>query len=183
MTRDQALALVHEHTPSPSLRRHMLAVECCLRKYAILLGEDPDLWGLTGLLHDFDYEGHPEDHPLWGMRLLESMSVDPAIVRAVAAHYEEKTGVAPESPLERHLVACDELTGFIAAVVYVRPSKSILDVEVKSVLKKLKEPSFAAAVDREGVHRGAALIGRPLEEHVAIMLEAMKASAADLGLA
>lgn len=160
----------------------MLAVEACLRWYAIRLGEDEELWGLTGLLHDFDYEQHPDEHPLWGMRLLESQGWPSEVVRAIASHYEAKTGVAPESPLERHLFACDEVTGFVAAVSYVRPDKDVRNVEVKSVVKKLKTPSFAAAVCREDLAVGAELIGLALEEHIANVLAAMSAHAEALGL-
>lgn len=182
MTRDVALALMHEHTPSDSLRRHMLAVEACMRWYATKLDEDAELWGVTGLLHDFDYEQHPDEHPLWGMALLDEKGVDSRIVRAIASHYAAKTGVSPESAMERHLFACDELSGLITAVTYVRPSKNIADVEVKSVLKKFKEPSFAAGVNRDDVTNGAEMIGSPLDQHIANMLEAMKASATQLGL-
>jgi len=171
------------HTPSDSLRRHMLAVEACMRTYAEQNGEDAELWGITGLLHDFDYEQHPDEHPLWGMNLLEQMGTDPLIVRAIASHYPEKTGTAPQSALERHLFACDELSGFITAVTYVRPSRDIHEVEVKSVLKKLKTPAFAAGVNREDVHNGAALIGMPLEDHIANCILAMRAAAEPLGLA
>ena len=182
MTRDAAYALMCEHTPSDSLRRHMLAVETCLRWYAKKLGEDEETWGVTGLLHDFDYELHPEEHPLYGMGVLEQIGVHPVIVQAIASHYAEKTGVEPETPLERHLFACDELSGFITAVTYVRPSKNIADVEVKSVTKKLKEASFAAGVKREDVFKGAELIGLPIEEHIANMIEAMRGNAKELGL-
>ncbi len=182
MNRAEALALMHEHTPSVSLRRHMLGVEACLRAYAAELGEDPEAWGIAGLLHDFDYEQHPDDHPLWGMRLLEELGADPALIRAIASHCEAKTGAAPESALERHLFACDELSGFITACVYVRPSRSIEDLEPKSVLKKMKTASFAAGVSREDVRQGAELIGRPLEEHIAFCIQAMRAQAAELGI-
>lgn len=183
MTREAALELVHKHTASDSLRRHMLAVETCMAWYATQLGEDAELWGLVGLLHDFDYEEHPNEHPLWGMQLLEESGVSSSVVRAIASHYPEKTGVQPESKLERYLFACDELSGFITAVTYVRPSKNIADVEVKSVLKKLKEPNFAAGVNRDDVRKGVELIGIPIEEHIANMISAMRGKATELGLA
>jgi predicted hydrolase (HD superfamily) len=161
----------------------MLAVEACMRWYARFRQEDEDLWGLTGLLHDFDYEGHPEEHPLWGMRLLESQGWPTEVVRAIASHFEAKTGVAPETPMERHLFACDEITGFVAAVTYVRPDRDVRSVEVKSVTKKLKVPSFAAAVSRDDLNKGAELIGLTLEAHIANVLTAMAGSAQELGLA
>jgi putative nucleotidyltransferase with HDIG domain len=182
MKRSEALALMQEHTASCSLRRHMLGVEACLRAYASELGEDQEEWGAAGLLHDFDYELHPGDHPLWGMRLLEARGADPALIRAIASHYEAKTGIAPESALERHLFACDELSGFIAACVYVRPSRSIADLEPKSVIKKLKTASFASGVSRDDVRQGAEMIGRPLEEHIGFCIQAMRAEASELGL-
>lgn len=140
-------------------------------------------WGLAGLLHDFDYELHPEEHPLWGMDLLESRGVSPSVIRAIAAHYPEKTGVQPESPMERSLFAVDELSGFVTACVYVRPSKSILDLEVKSVTKKFKVPAFAAGVNRDDVRRGAELLGVTLEELVQQVIDGMRAKASELGLA
>lgn len=181
-TRADALALLFEHTPSDSLRRHCLGVEACVRWYARKLGADEEAWGIAGLLHDFDYEQHPDEHPLWGMALMREQGYAEEIVRAVAAHYPAKTGVEPESPLERHLYACDELSGLITAVTYVRPSRSVLEVEVKSVMKKLKTPSFAAGVNRDDVARGAELIGLPIEEHVANCIAAMQERASDLGL-
>jgi putative nucleotidyltransferase with HDIG domain len=182
VNRAEALTLVREHTKSESLVRHMIAVETCVRAYATRLGEDAEVWGVAGLLHDFDYEAHPDEHPNWGLNLLREKGVSEEILQAIAAHAPERTGTSPTSKLDKYLFACDELAGLITAVVYVRPSKSVHDVEVKSVLKKFKEPSFAAGVNRDDVRQGAELIGIPLEEHMANMLEAMKANAEELGL-
>ena len=182
MTRDEALALMQAHTPSDSLRRHMLAVETCMRHYAKIQGADQEQWGIAGLLHDFDYEQHPDEHPLWGMDLLKSMNIDDEIIQAIAAHYPPKTGVEPTTPIQRYLFACDELSGLITACVYVRPSKSIMDLEVKSVVKKMKAANFAAGVNREDVQRGAELINLPLNDHISNMIDAMKANADELGL-
>lgn len=180
--RAAALALLHAHTPSESLRRHALAVEACLRGYAARLGEDENLWGTTGLLHDFDYEGHPDEHPLWGMELLRADGWPEELVLAIAAHYPAKTGVEPTSPLQRHLFACDELSGLLVACAYVQPTRKIGDVALKSALKKLRTPAFAAGVNRDDVTRGAALIGLPIEEHVAHCLHFLQRSAELLGL-
>lgn len=186
MDREQAWALVTEYTTQPHLIRHMLAVEAAMRAYAERFGEDPELWGLVGLLHDFDYERYPdisvEGHPVVGARLLGALGCSPEVTHAILAHASEVTGVEPETRLEQTLVAVDELTGFLVAVALVRPSKSILDVEVKSVKKKWKTKEFAAAVNRAEIEHAAAQLGVPLDEHIQIVLDAMKARAAELGL-
>lgn len=189
MNREEAWALVTAHTQSLSLRRHMLAVEAAMRAYARRFGEDEELWGVTGLVHDFDYEEHqdmdaPDGHPKWGIAYLRERGVDERIVRAIEAHAAERTGVSPQSRMERALVAVDELTGFLTAVALVRPSKDIRDItRIKSVRNKWKDKSFAAAVDREAIEQAAVALEVDLwEEHVPLVLEAMKEIAPALGL-
>lgn len=186
MNRDQAWSIVTEFTQGDSLRRHMVAVETAMRAYAPRFGGDPELWGAVGLLHDFDYEKYPdvavEGHPVVGSKILRERGVSEDIIKAVLAHAEEITGVKPETPMEKTLVAVDEVTGFLIAVALVRPSKSILDVELKSVKKKWKDKTFAAPVHREEIERAAATLGVELDEHIQIVLDAMKQNAEQLGL-
>lgn len=186
MNRAEAWELVTTYTQSESLRRHMLAVEAAMRAYAPRFNGDPEAWGIVGLLHDFDYEQNPdvsvEGHPIVGSRILAARGVPEPIIRAVLAHAAEITGVEPETPMEKTLVAVDELTGFLIAVALVRPSKSILDVELKSVRKKWKDKLFAAPVNRAEIEHAAGALGVPLDEHIQIVLDAMKAHANALGL-
>jgi putative nucleotidyltransferase with HDIG domain len=187
MNRSQAWNLVCESTQSPHLRRHMLSVEATMRGYARYFGEDEDKWGLVGLLHDFDYERYPnvaaDGHPNTGAPILRAQGVDEEIVRAILSHATEVTGVERESLLEKTLYAVDELTGLIAAVALVRPSKDVRDVDVTAVQKKWKAKAFAPGVNREEVEAGAAALGIPLAEHIQIVLSAMQAAAVELGLA
>lgn len=185
-TRAAAWCLVTEFTTQPHLLRHMRAVEAAMRAYARRFGENEDLWGLVGLLHDFDYERYPnistEGHPVVGARILRERGYPEIIIRAILAHASEVTGIEPETLLEKTLVAVDELTGFLVAVALVRPTKSILDVEVSSVKKKWKAKEFAAAVNRQEIERAAAALGVSLDEHIRIVLDAMKEIAEELGL-
>lgn len=184
MTRDEAYQLMCEWTASESLRKHMLAVEAAMRFYARKFGEDEETWAVVGLLHDMDYEKHPskEEHPYQTVKLLRERGEPEAIVRAILAH-ADYSGVTPETPMEKTILAVDELCGFLTAVALVRPSKSLLDVEVSSVKKKMKDKAFARQVSRDDISRGATLLGLTLDEHIANCLEAMKAVAGELGLA
>jgi len=186
MNRQEAWELVCEYTNSPQLRRHMLSVEAAMVGYARHFGEDEDKWSLVGLLHDFDYERFPDvaenGHPNTGAPILRERGVDEEIVRAILSHATEVTGVERQSKMEKTLCAVDELTGLIAAVALVRPSKDIRDVKLKSVRKKWKTKAFAPGVNREEVETGAADLGIDLDEHIQIVLESMQAAAAELGL-
>ncbi len=182
--RQKALNLLQEYTKSDSLLRHAYAVEQVMRKYAIKYGEDEDKWGVTGLLHDFDYEKYPtaEEHPSVGNKILKDYGYDDDILDAIMGH-ADYTGVQRTTLLAKSLFACDELAGFIFAVTYVRPSKSITDVKVKSVTKKLKDKGFAAKVSREDIHNGIEELGVDRAEHIQFVIDAMKEKAAELGLA
>jgi putative nucleotidyltransferase with HDIG domain len=187
-SRDDAWRLLSEYTQSESLRKHMLAVEACVRAYARKNGADEELWGITALLHDFDYERWPNndhaadrEHPAEGAKILREHGYSEEIIRAILSH-ADYTNVTRESPLEHTLFACDELAGFITACSYVRPSKSVLDLEASSVKKRMKDKAFARGVSREDVIKGAEELGIPLDEHIAFCIEAMRAQADALGL-
>jgi len=182
LSRAEAWTLLCEWTESESLRRHMLAVEAAMRAYARRGGEDEELWGQVGLLHDLDYERHPspDEHPRVGMAELERRGYPPEFVRAVASH-ADYLGLPRESALERTLYAVDELSGFVAACAYVRPA-GIHGLTPKSVRKKLRQPSFAAAVDRDALRGSAEELGEDFDAHVAFVIVAMEECAAELGL-
>src|SRR5271154_1184305 len=181
--REAAWCLLTEFTQSESLRKHALAVEACLRAYARKTGADEELWGMVGLLHDFDYEKYPsaEDHPFKGVEILKERGYSEEVRRAILSH-AQYSGVARVSPLEKTLFACDELAGFITACALVKPGKSLAEVEAPSVKKKLKDKAFARSVDREDIVEGATDLGLDLEEHIAFCIEAMKPIAKELGL-
>lgn len=184
MTREEAWSIVCEFVQSDSLRRHMLAVEACVVAYAEKFGADREMWAITALLHDFDWEIHPAapDHPMRGEAILAERGVSEEVRRAILSH-ANYSGVPRESPLEKTLFACDELAGFLTACSYVKPGRSIFEVDVQSVKRKLKDKAFARAVNRDDIVNGAAEMGVNLDEHIAFCLDAMKARAADLGLA
>jgi putative nucleotidyltransferase with HDIG domain len=184
INRESAWTLMCEFTQSESLRKHMLAVEACMRAYARKFGEDEEKWGITGLLHDFDYEKYPtpEEHPFVGNKVLEERGYPEDMRRAILSH-ADYSGVKRESRMEKTLYACDELAGFITATALVKPGKSLDEVEAKSVRKKMKDKAFARSVNRDDIINGAADMGVDLEEHIAFCIEAMKAIAPELGLA
>jgi putative nucleotidyltransferase with HDIG domain len=181
--RDSAWCLLTEFTQSESLRKHALAVEACMRFYARKLGGDENLWGIVGLIHDFDYEKYPslQDHPYKGNQILKERGWSDEIQRAILSH-AEYTGVPRETPLEKALFACDELAGFITACALVKPGKSLAEVEAQSVRKKMKDKAFARSVNRNDIIQGAADLGVDLEEHIAFCIDAMKGIADQLGL-
>jgi putative nucleotidyltransferase with HDIG domain len=181
--REEALELLHRYTSKPGLLKHALAVEAAVRAYARRFGEDEEAWGLVGLLHDFDYERWPtaEDHPFRGAEVLEREGYPEWFRRAVLSHADH-TGISRESKLEKVLFACDELCGFLTACALVNPAKSLADVKVKSVRKKMKSKAFAAAVSREDILDGAEQLGVELNEHIEFVLQAMRSVAPELGL-
>ena len=187
-TRDDAWKLLCEYTQGESLRKHALAVEACTRAYARKLGADEDLWALTGLLHDFDYERWPnaahhptQEHPYEGSKILREHGHSEEMIHAILGH-ADYCGVARVSPLDRTLFACDELAGFLTACALVKPSKSIHEVEAASVKKKLKDKAFARGVNRDDVYKGAEELGVPLDEHIAFCIQALRDIAPQLGL-
>ncbi len=180
-TRAEALALLEEWVDNVGLRNHMKAVEAACRWYARQAGADEELWGLTGLLHDLDWEKYPETHPLKAVDALRQRGYPEEMLHAILAHRPDYTHVEPTTPLDRTLSACDELTGMINATALVRPNR-IVDLEPKSVKKKMKDATFAAGVDREEVRRGSELLGIDLDEHIRNVIEAMKTIAPELGL-
>lgn len=183
LAREKAWALVTAHVQAESLRKHLLAVEAAVRGYARMWGEDEEAWGFVALIHDFDYEQHPdrENHPYRGVEILTSLGYPEWVTRAVLSH-ADYTGVPRESRLERTLFACDEMAGFITAAALVRPSRSVNDLEAKSVIKRMKDKAFARAVPREDLRRGAEALGLPLDEHITNVIRFMRERADELGL-
>jgi predicted hydrolase (HD superfamily) len=183
LTHERAWALVTEHVQSESLRKHLLAVEAAVRGYARLWGEDEDAWGFVALIHDFDYEKYPDrdNHPYRGVEILTSLGYPGWVTRAILSH-AEYSGVTRESRLEKTLFACDEMAGFVMAAALVRPSKSVLDLEASSVIKRMKDKAFARAVARDDLRLGAEALGLPLETHIANVIRFLRERADDLGL-
>jgi putative nucleotidyltransferase with HDIG domain len=183
LSRDAAWALMTEYTASESLRKHMLAVEAAVRGYARTWGENEEHWGIVALLHDFDYERWPdaENHPFRGVEILKEKGYPDWVTRAILSH-ADYSGVPRESRLERALYACDEMSGFVTAAALVRPSKSVMDLEASSVLKRMKDKAFARAVSRDDLRKGAEEIGLPLAEHVLNVIRFMRERADALGL-
>jgi len=183
MNRDEAWQLLTEYTKSDSLLKHAMAVEAALRGYARLFGEDEEGWGVVGLLHDFDYERWPslDDHPFRGCEILREKGYPEWVTRAILSH-ADYGGVPRESRLEKTLWACDEMAGFITAAALVRPSKSVLDLEAASVVKRMKDKAFARAVKREDLRGGAEILGLPLDQHIANVIGFMRERADALGL-
>jgi putative nucleotidyltransferase with HDIG domain len=184
MTREAAWALLCEYTPSESLRKHAMAVEACMRAYARKFGEDEDKWGITGLIHDFDYERWPsaEDHPFRGNEILTQRGYPEEIKRAILSH-ANYSGVSRDSTMEKALYACDELAGLITAAALVKPNKSLAEVDAPSIRRKMKDKAFARSVNRQDIIEGAADLGIDLNEHITFCIEGMRGIADQLGLA
>ena len=184
MTRDDAWALLCEWTAGDSLRKHALSVEASMRGYARRFGEDEEAWGTVGLLHDFDYERYPTaaDHPFRGCEELARRGYPDWVTRAILSH-ADYSGVPRESLLEKALFACDEMSGFVTAAALVRPSKSVLDLEPSSVVKRMKDKAFARAVSRDDLRAGAEVLGLPLDVHIANVIASLREQAGPLGLA
>ena len=180
-TRQDALQLLEQWVDNPALRNHMKSVEAAVRFYARESGADEEMWGLAGLLHDLDWEKYPEEHPKRAVEELRARGYPEQVLHAILAHRSDFTGVEPTTPLDRALVACDELTGLVTATALVRPS-GIDDLAAKSVKKKMKDPAFAKGVDREEVRRGSELLGVELESHIENVIHAMRDIAPELGL-
>jgi predicted hydrolase (HD superfamily) len=183
IARERAWALVTEHVQSESLRKHLLGVEAAVRGYARMWGEDEEAWGFVALVHDFDYEQFPdrENHPFRGVEILQGLGYPEWVTRAILSH-ADYSGVPRESRLERTLYACDEMSGFITASALVRPSRSVMDLEASSVIKRMKDKAFARAVPREDLTRGADELGLPLPEHITNVISFLRVRAAELGL-
>jgi predicted hydrolase (HD superfamily) len=183
LSRDRAWALVTEHVQAESLRKHLMGVEAAVRGYARLWGEDEDAWGFVALVHDFDFEKFPdrENHPYRGVEILKALGYPEWVTRAILSH-ADYTGVVRESRFERTLFACDEMSGFVTASALVRPSKSVLDLEPSSVIKRMKDKAFARGVPREDLRKGAEELGLPLEEHIGNVIRFLREKAAELGV-
>ena len=184
MNRDAAWGLLTEYTPSESLRKHARAVEACMCAYARKFGEDEEKWGITGLIHDFDYERWPsaEDHPFRGNEILTQLNYPEDVRRAILSH-ADYSGVKRETQMEKTLYACDELAGLITAAALVKPNKSLAEVDAQSIRRKMKDKAFARSVNRQDIINGAADLGVDLDQHITFCIEAMRTIAADLGLA
>ena len=183
LSRDAAYSLMTEHTQSESLRKHMLAVEAAVRGYARMWGEPEEEWAVVAILHDFDYEKYPDpkDHPFRGVEILKQQGYPEWVTRAILSH-ADYSGVPRESRLEHTLYACDEMSGFVTAAALVRPSKSVLDLEASSVIKRMKDKAFARAVSRDDLRKGADEIGLPLDQHITNVIASLRERADELGL-
>ena len=183
LTKEQAWQLLSSYTETPALQKHALQVAAAMEHFGRMAGEDPEIWWAAGLLHDLDYEKYPEEHCHKARQLMEQHGVDPLYIRAMECHgYGQCTNTRPESLLEKTLFTVDELTGLINAACLVRPSKSVLDLEVKSVKKKLKDKTFAAGVNRDVIRQGAEMLGTPLDDVIRETIEGMKEHAEEIGL-